>query len=234
MLKSTKIVVGLGNPGVRYESTRHNIGFLVVDELARRRELLFLVEKDEYLVTSEGNGDNSLVLMKPLTYMNLSGEAVLAWSRRSGIKLTGKSPVVAEFVGDEAGDDQPMDTAPEVTGERPLVICDDLALPLGAVRLRGKGRSGGQNGVESIIDNLEGDEFPRLRLGIAPIGKPVAPEFWADFVLAEFEPDEQQLVKDVVSHAADTVEYWLENTLEKTASLFNRRRWPVPPAGTND
>ncbi len=220
--KTHKVVVGLGNPGPRYALTRHNIGFFVLEELLKRRNLEFQISESEYLATSHGLEEDNPVLIKPLTYMNLSGEALVSWAERSGEKLTG-----LPWVFPEPDEDDSEPTEPWLpSGIRPLIICDDLVLPLGAVRLRGKGSSGGQNGVQSIIDELGGDEFPRLRLGVAPMQGPVAPEFWADFVLAEFEEDEWETVKDVVQHAADAVEFWLENSTEKTASRFNRRRRP--------
>ena len=227
MVENPKIVVGLGNPGVRYRDTRHNIGFLVVEELARRQKLNFSVEKAEYLATGEDWGPKGLVLLKPLTYMNLSGEALLCWANRAQQELTGQSVVIPKNDAD-ADEIQAQESLDPIipTGVRPLVICDDLALPLGAVRLRSKGSSGGQNGVESIIEHLGGEEFPRPRLGIAPLDQPVDPEFWPDFVLAEFEPVELELVENVVNHAADAVEFWFNNTLEQTTSRFNRRRGP--------
>jgi len=227
MVEISKMVVGLGNPGNRYQKTRHNIGFLVVEELARRLELPFSVEKDEYLATGADFESTPVVLLKPLTYMNLSGEALQAWADRSSQELTGQKPGVVPSPDDEEllGTDE-LNPPEFITGIRPLVVCDDLALPLGAVRLRGKGRSGGQNGIQSIIEHLGGEEFPRLRLGIAPPDQPVDPEFWPDFVLAEFEPEEQELMQEVVNHAADTVEFWFKNSLEQTASRFNRRPRP--------
>lgn len=219
---SPKIVVGLGNPGARYENTRHNIGFWVVDELARRKKLELRVSEVEYCATASDFSTENLVLLKPLTYMNLSGEALVQWSQRGGEELTGRAMVYPEPVDPESEPEAPY----WPSGCRPLVICDDLVLPLGAVRLRGKGSSGGQNGVQSIIDELGGEEFPRLRLGIAPRSGPVDPEFWADYVLSEFEEEEWDNVREVVVHAADAVEFWLENSLEKTASRFNRRRAP--------
>lgn len=219
---SPKIVVGLGNPGRRYQDTRHNVGFLVVDELARRLKLEFGVIEQEYLATASNLESTGLVLIKPLTYMNLSAEALVQWSRRCGEEISGKAMVFPEPVDDESEPEPPF----MPPGIRPFVICDDLALPLGAVRLRGKGSSGGQNGVQSIIEELGGEEFPRMRLGIAPKDQPVDPEFWADFVLSEFEKDEWDDVKEVVQHAADAVQFWLENSLEQTASRFNRRRFP--------
>ncbi len=220
--KSPQIVVGLGNPGLRYLKTRHNIGFLVVDELAQRRNLEFTVCEAEYRATSSDFRNETLVLVKPLTYMNLSGEALARWSQRSGEELTGQGLIHPEPADPDCEPEPPYLPA----GIRPLVICDDLILPLGAVRLRGKGSSGGQNGVQSIIEELDGEEFPRLRLGIAPQDEPVAPEFWADFVLSDFEEDELDDVREVVKYAADAVEFWLENGLDQTTSRFNRRRSP--------
>ncbi len=236
-MENNKLVVGLGNPGRRYEATRHNIGFLVLDELARRKNLDFFVEEEEYWCSGKDFSVSSLVLMKPLTYMNLSGEALLAWAERSHETLTGSvvlAPSVKEDLPESDSDadlvkvEDPAANTMAITehGLRPLIICDDLALPLGAVRLRAKGSSGGQNGVQSVIECLDGDVFPRLRLGIAPVEAPVDPEFWPDYVLAEFEPDELPAVKDVVHHAADAVEFWLKSDTQQTASRFNRRRIP--------
>lgn len=189
-----KLIVGLGNPGPGYRDHRHNVGFMVVDELARRRGLVWGGDDRRGLEAVDTRG--GLVLLKPLTYMNLSGDAVLAWSLR-------------EF--------------PDGGAPRPLVVCDDLALPLGSLRLRGRGSSGGQNGLESIIEALEGADVPRLRLGIAPLAGEVDPARWADFVLKPFAPDEREAARSVVEHAADAVEHWLEAGLEDTVSRFNRR-----------
>ena len=103
------------------------------------------------------------------------------------------------------------------------MICDDLALPLGAVRLRGRGSSGGQKGLASVIDALGHDDFPRLRLGIAPAGEQVPPAQWPDFVLTPFAADEAAAVTDMVAWAADAVLCWKEHGVEFAASRFNRR-----------
>ena len=131
-----KIIVGLGNPGLRYRNTRHNAGFLVIDELAKRHRIR--VNKKAYgglCGTGRINGVE-ILLFKPLTYMNLSGSAV--------------SAVVSEKLQEK---------------EDLLVVSDDIALTLGNIRLRTKGSSGGQNGLRSIIDRL-GEDFARLRIGI--------------------------------------------------------------------
>ncbi len=216
-----RIVVGLGNPGTRYQFHRHNIGFMVIDELCRRFQVALQHSAPEYAAVSFSTTDLSLALIKPLTYMNLSGEALARWAENVGTQLTGQSvPIACESVEEDPG------TEPEVPGLRPLTICDDLALPLGAVRLRSKGSSGGQNGIQSVIDHLGGTEFPRLRLGISPLEAEVDPEFWPDFVLSDFESEEVGAVKDVIEHAADTVEFWLTHGVEATASRFNRRNPP--------
>ncbi len=235
-----KLIVGLGNPGRRYQDNRHNIGFLVVDELLRRRGLNLGEDRAEYLATAGAFGPEQPVLLKPLTYMNLSGEAVAAWAKRAGERVSGAvwPPPVAEPPAGEPLQPVPdPDSAPAPAPApapdpgpepfRPLVICDDLALPLGAVRLRGKGSSGGQNGVQSVIEHIGGEIFPRLRLGIAPPGEAVPPALWPDYVLADFAPDEHAIVAEVVAHAADAVEFWLEQGTEATGSRFNRKRSPA-------
>jgi len=192
-----KMIVGLGNPGPRYAATRHNIGYAVVEALARRENLVFAEQTPVYL----GARGQRCALVKPLTFMNLSGEALPAWSVAHRQRLSG--------------------TADE--GLRPLVVCDDLALPLGSVRFRASGSSGGQNGLASVIEHLGGEEFPRLRLGIAPLAAPVQPEAWPGFVLADFTTAELAVVADVIEHAVSALSYWLGHDLETTASRFNRR-----------
>lgn len=221
-----KMIVGLGNPGRRYQDNRHNIGFLLVDELLRRMELNWTVEEPTYLATAARFCADVPVLMKPLTYMNLSGEAVVGWADRADEPVSGLPwPPSSEHREDLGEPGETADPGPEPF--RPLVVCDDLALPLGAVRLRGKGSSGGQNGVESLIDHLGGRQFPRLRLGIAPKEGPVPPELWPDYVLADFELEEHDDVREVIAHAADAVEFWIQHGTEATGSRFNRKTRPA-------
>jgi PTH1 family peptidyl-tRNA hydrolase len=131
------IVVGLGNPGRRYQGTRHNIGFAVADEVARRRQAVFESGRGDTLVARCGRGPGSVLVVKPLTMMNLSGEAVAA---------------VAGFY--------------KVDPAAILVAADDVNLPLGRLRLRARGTAGGHNGFKSIIACLGTKEFPRLRVGV--------------------------------------------------------------------
>lgn len=197
------LVVGLGNPGRRYQGNRHNIGFQVVEALAVKRNLPFVLEETSFLATPQRPEDSSgLVLLKPQTYMNLSGEAVIAWLVR-------------------------QDLEPEWS--RIMVVCDDLALPLGTLRMRGKGSSGGQNGLGSIIDHLETDRFPRLRLGIDGTEGGLQPENWPDYVLADFEENEAGAARDLVQRAVQALETWVKEGLESASSRFNGR--PEPETG---
>ncbi len=132
-----KLVVGLGNPGRRYQATRHNIGFAVADDLARRAAVVFEHSRANALSARVGTGPSSVLLVKPLTMMNLSGEAVAG---------------LAHFFKIDA---------PDI-----LVVADDVNLPLGRLRLRARGSAGGHNGFKSIIGMLGTDEFPRLRIGV--------------------------------------------------------------------
>ena len=131
------LVVGLGNPGDKYENTRHNVGFMVADELAERRKVPVQRLRFKALTNLVTISGEKVLLMKPVTYMNLSGEAV------------GQA---AAFY--------------KVPADHVLVISDDTALPVGRLRIRKGGSAGGHNGLKSIIQNLGTDQFPRLRLGV--------------------------------------------------------------------
>ncbi len=223
----TRVIVGLGNPGAKYARNRHNIGFMVLDELARRLSVGFRTDAANYHWVAGAD----FALVKPLTYMNLSGEALAAWSADQGLPLGGRpvAPADSELnVTDESSDS--MDLAalqPSADVIAPLIVCDDLALPLGSVRLRARGSSGGQNGLASVIEHLGGEEIPRMRLGIAPIDVPVAAADWPDYVLSDFAEKESEAVADLVDHAVAALVHWLENDWETTISKFNRRIRPL-------
>lgn len=239
------LVVGLGNPGDRYRDTRHNVGFLVVEELARRLGWKFERGAGPWREASAPGGDGPFVLLQPLTYMNLSGQAVVAWARGRGWPVAPPPPVspaaspappvtpassdpAAAGTGDagrvgEAAAAVDAGPAPWRPAWRPLVVCDDLALPLGALRLRARGSSGGQKGLASVIDELGHDDFPRLRLGIAPPELAVPAAEWPDFVLTPFAAGERQMVADLVARAADAVACCRELGVDAAASRFNRR-----------
>lgn len=217
-----KVIVGLGNPGDKYARNRHNIGFMAVEELARRLKVTFQASGAVYQWAA-GPG---FALVKPLTYMNLSGEALMAWADNQGLNLSGRPDEADETGPEVAGEMETTDAkVPEET-IAPLIVCDDLALPMGSVRLRARGSSGGQNGLASVIEHLGGQEIPRMRLGIAPLGLPVDPAEWPDYVLSDFAADEAETVADLVNHAADALAHWLANDWETTTSSFNRRIRP--------
>ncbi len=178
------LVVGLGNPGRRYANTRHNAGFLVLDRLAAAEGVAFR-EKGEALLAEWGRG----WLMKPLTYMNLSGRAVAPFLRRKGIPL-----------------------------ERLLVVHDDMDLPLGRIRLKHGGSSGGQKGVASIIEALGEGGFDRLRIGI---GRPPAGVDPVDWVLSPFAPGERAVLERVLEAAAEAIRVWEKEGLIAAQSRFN-------------
>lgn len=185
---SPALIAGLGNPGEAYAATRHNIGFLVVEELARRAGADWCEERGASVATA-----GSLRLLRPLTYMNRSGFAV----RR-----------LVEAASDEA---------PSV-----LVVFDDIALPLGRLRLRGGGGAGGHRGMESVLENLRTAEVPRLRVGVRCPGDPEpGEEDLSPIVLGPFPEDEVARVRRVVAAAADACESWLEHGLEPTMSRYN-------------
>lgn len=132
-----KLIVGLGNPGPQYRNTRHNVGFLVVEELARRWGVAFDQEKHSALLARAQRGGSVVWLLKPLTFMNRSGIAVAGASRN-------RVPDLRDL----------------------LVVVDDINLPLGQLRMREKGSAGGHNGLKSCIEHLGTQEFPRLRIGV--------------------------------------------------------------------
>lgn len=189
--ESPALIVGLGNPGEDYAAHRHNIGFQVVDALARQHGLAFSRRKDARARVAEGEiGDQVVFLAKPQTFMNLSGKAVARLSRKA-----------------------------EIPPERILVVYDDLDLPLGRLRLRPEGGSGGHKGMRSIIEMLGTQEFPRVRVGI---DRPLDGTDPADYVLQPFSPDQQPLLCDVVEHAVAAIECWLEEGIVAAMDRFNR------------
>ena len=188
-----KLVAGLGNPGPRYAQTRHNVGYLVVDELARRWDVD--VEKyDRRYEALVGDGQvtrQRVLLLKPQTFMNLSGRSVLA---------------VRQF----------YKLAPSAL----LVVCDDLDLPVGRIRLRAGGSGGGQKGLENILLRLASNDIPRLRIGIGKVDKSVTSEY----VLSRFAPDEREPAAEAITAAADAVECWLDKGIDAAMNRFNPKR----------
>ena len=183
-----KLILGLGNPGREYEGTRHNVGFEAIDELSTRHGIT-VRKRDFRSVIGEGliNGQK-VILARPMTYMNLSGEAVGAIARMFKI--------------------EPKDI---------WIILDDVALPLGRIRLRLKGSPGGHNGLKSIQAHLHTNEYPRIRIGV---GAPVSTDL-VDHVLSRFNPEEREVISEAIDRAADAVEEALECGFERAMNLFN-------------
>ncbi len=189
------LVVGLGNRGAEYAGTRHNAGFMVVEELCRRSGVRLSPGRGEFWSASAWHEDDAMVLVAPVTYMNRSGNAVSEALEQFSFSLS-------ELV----------------------VIVDDLALPLGTIRLRPGGSDGGHNGLASIIYALQADQFSRVRCGIR---KEVMPpkEMTADFVLSPFDAEELAIVRAMVGRAADAVQEIQRSGLERAMGIFN-----VPPS----
>ena len=188
-----KLVVGIGNPGKRYEGSRHNVGFDVVDLLAGRALAPAAKEKFHSLVTDAVLAGDKLVMLLPQTYVNESGRAV-----RSAVDWFGL-----------ALDDL-------------IVVCDDFSLPLGKLRIRSGGSGGGHNGLTSIGEWLGSDEFPRLRIGIGEVpcfGQDRMDP--ADFVLSRFLSDELDEIHAACRQAAEAIETWMRDGIETTMNIFN-------------
>lgn len=186
-----KLVVGLGNPGAEYRGTRHNVGYRVVEELRRRGGDPPEERRARSLLCRLSIGTEEVVLARPQTYMNQSGAAVAAL-----LEWTGAAP-----------------------GEL-LVICDDLYLDLGTVRLRARGSHGGHNGLRSIIEAIRTQGFPRLRVGVGPADPGTT---YTDFVLAPFPRADRERLGGIVALAADCVESALAEGLPTAMNRFNRR-----------
>ncbi len=182
-----KLIVGLGNPGPQYAGTRHNTGFDVVDVLASRWDIRLATEKFHGWFGDVDVRGERVALLKPTTLMNRSGRAVLAAGR---------------FY--------------KLDWEQLLVISDDVALPIGRLRMRAGGSAGGHNGLQDIIDRLGNDAWCRLRIGI---GEAVTVS--SRYVLSRFDVGQETVMRRARRRAADAVECWIENGAELTMTRFN-------------
>jgi PTH1 family peptidyl-tRNA hydrolase len=189
-----KLVVGLGNPGSRYEGTRHNVGFAAVDILAERHGVRWEAAPRgaEALVGRWRSAD--VVLAKPLTFMNLSGAAIVALLQFYKIELADM-----------------------------LVIVDEVQLETGRIRLRPEGSAGGHNGLKSIIASLGTGGFPRLRIGVGRPLKNDTRRNLSDHVLTRFDPDERAVVDEAVGRAADASEAFVADGMAVAMNRFNRK-----------
>jgi PTH1 family peptidyl-tRNA hydrolase len=216
-----QLVLGLGNPGRRYAGTRHNIGFRCVEVLAERLGLAWTEPDVSYRVAVGDGPAGPLTLMQPLTYMNRSGEALAAWSRHAGWTV-GPTPPLVDVADDATDAGAPP---PAVV---PVVVCDDIHLTLGSIRIRGGGGAGGQNGLASVIDTAGGDAVPRLRLGVGPLRGAIDPAVWAEYVLAPFGDDERERAEELARAGADALADLLTDGPERAGARHNRRIRPEP------
>ncbi len=184
------IIAGLGNPGRNYTGTRHNIGFDAIDTIASENNIKFNKTKFKADIGEGTIGGEKVILAKPQTFMNLSGESI-----------------------------RPLRDWYKIPDENIIIIHDDISLPLGKLRLRGKGSAGGHNGMKSIIYQLGTDIFPRIKIGVG--APPDADYDLADFVLGKFSKNEVEILIQTVIKAADAVESIIKNGVEKTMSKFN-------------
>lgn len=187
------LIVGLGNPVAKYRGTRHNIGFMAIDFLAEAHSIKLNKRDFDGLWGKGSINDREVILLKPQTYMNLSGEAVRCISGYFHI--------------------EPKDI---------LVIYDDVDLEFGSIRIRPSGGSGGHKGMQSIIECLGANGFPRIRLGI---GRPKAQgqEEIADYVLSDFKPDEKDVLEQILNTTNEAVDVILQDGIEKAMNRFNKK-----------
>jgi len=196
-MEETCLIVGLGNPGKDYAATRHNVGFMVLDRLAKRLGAAWETNKKFAAHLAKGRQDgNTVLLCKPQGYMNLSGQSVVP---------------LAKFY--------------QIPFGQIMVVVDDLDLPLGAIRMRPGGGTGGHRGLDSIQGLLGKDDFARLRLGI---GRPEPDRDVSGFVLGKFAEAETGLLERVLETAADQLACW---TLQGTQQAMNNYNGDYSPTG---
>lgn len=184
-----KIVVGLGNPGNQYKQTRHNVGFDVIAHLAQRYGVARPKAKFNAEVVELIVENEKTVLISPLTFMNLSGQSVRA---------------AVDFYKIELSD--------------LMIVCDDISLDVGRLRMRSSGSDGGQNGLKDIIQKLGTNAFPRLRVGVGKV-----PSGWdtSNFVLGKFDSDERIVVDRTVAKAGEAIEVWVRSGIQVAMNRFN-------------
>jgi PTH1 family peptidyl-tRNA hydrolase len=183
------LIAGLGNPGRRFREDRHNIGFMVLDRLIQDYDLHFMKKQQEALVTDAQISGHKIIFAKPQTFMNKVGKSI--------------APLMRYY---------------RIPSERLLIVFDDLDLPLGSIRIRPQGGSGGHRGMHSIIEALGEDTFPRMRLGI---GRPPGQMDPADYVLQKFAKDEIELMNIVLERAVEGIQSFIRDGIEITMTRYN-------------
>jgi PTH1 family peptidyl-tRNA hydrolase len=189
-----KVIVGLGNPGRDYELTRHNVGWMVVDHLADVWHFEGWRRDGESIVTAGRTQGTAVRLVKPQTFMNLSGAALRPYLRRPT-----------------------FDPAQDL-----LIIVDDVALPLGRLRLRASGSAGGHNGLKSVEAEIRSQSYARARIGVAPSDPRYRDPDLADFVLSPFGKSERAEVREQMPRITAAVETWLREGIDRAMNLYNR------------
>lgn len=184
------LIVGLGNPGKNYQNTRHNLGWMVLDLISEKCAAKFRVAGQSLIakINTTISNDNA-ILLKPTTFMNNSGIAIIQIFQKYNL---------------EPGN--------------MVVVCDDFSIPLGTIRIRKQGSAGGHNGLQSIIQHLNTQEFPRIRLGIGPVPEYFDPK---DFVLSQFHKTEKQTIQQMVNTAAESIFCILEHGIDKAMTRYN-------------
>ena len=187
-----KLIVGLGNPGPQYRWTRHNLGFLVLESLGAQQKVLWRNSASCHgMLAKAVIEDFECSLLMPATFMNNSGLSVKKLADRTGTSL-----------------------------EDILIVCDDLSLSFGELRLRPSGSAGGHNGLKSIIKDLGSNQFARLRLGI---DTPGGAADTIDYVLSNFTPAQKKALPDFINHALDCVTCWVTEGAQVAMNLYNKR-----------
>nr|MBQ6243060.1 aminoacyl-tRNA hydrolase [Lachnospiraceae bacterium] len=189
-----KLIAGLGNPGQQYDNTRHNAGWHALDELARISGIRIYVNRNGGLTGSGFYKGEKLLLVKPLTYMNLSGECIGTLARYY-----------------------------KIPPEDVFVICDDVYLPAGQLRIRRSGSDGGHNGLKNIIQMLGSQEFPRLRIGVGP--QPEGVDL-IDFVLRQIPESLQKPLAEAGARAAQAALLWAEQGIGPAMNQYNKKIEP--------
>ncbi len=190
-----KAIIGLGNPGREYAGTRHNVGFDAVTALADKYDLKIKDKKFKALVTDGIIEGQRIILVHPQTYMNLSGESVRA---------------VVDYY--------------HLEPEEIIIVCDDINLDIGRLRIRKKGSAGGHNGLKNIISELGTDGFPRIRIGVGE-----KPEGWdlAKHVLGRFSEEDDRVIRDILKEAVGALETWLSDGIDTAMNKYNSIGKPV-------
>ena len=185
------LIVGLGNPGDEYAGTRHNTGFMVLDAFAKASNIVFDDRRYGFVAETSIKG-RKVFLLKPTTYMNLSGNAVRYWMNKENIAV-----------------------------ERLLVVVDDLSLPLGTLRLKGKGSNGGHNGLGNIQSVIGTQQYTRLRVGI---GNDFPKGMQIDWVLGRYDEDEMNILSPSINTAVDVIKSFVLSGLDFTMNQFNKHQ----------